>query len=179
VSIVFLNSIVFRSQSYVFIYNASVVNFYNATSNLARFENKNILSFFEKRSSLLQRCRCSCKFKSRRIGSCSEMVFKLVAIRCCFFTNSFGRNYHKIEKKLFPDKTTLKWVLFKHSGRKYSGRNWCVKSTQGWSFSDMKLYTETNAVEDLGIDKIATLKWQVYLIWIISKLKGHFPELIQ
>jgi hypothetical protein len=34
------------------IYNASVVNFYNATGSLARFENKNIFSYFEKRSSL-------------------------------------------------------------------------------------------------------------------------------
>jgi hypothetical protein len=49
------------------IYNASVVNFYNATGSLARFENKNILFCFEKRSSLLQRWRC--KFKNRRIGS--------------------------------------------------------------------------------------------------------------
>jgi hypothetical protein len=48
-------------------YNASVVNFYNATGSLARFENKNIFYYFEKRSRcrvLLQRWRCSCKFKS-------------------------------------------------------------------------------------------------------------------
>jgi hypothetical protein len=45
------------------IYSASVVNFYNATGSLARFENKNILFSFEKHSSLLQRWRCSCKFK--------------------------------------------------------------------------------------------------------------------
>jgi hypothetical protein len=32
-------------------YNASVVKFYNATGSLARFENKNIYFFFEKRSS--------------------------------------------------------------------------------------------------------------------------------
>jgi hypothetical protein len=50
-------------------YNASVVNFYNSTGSRARFENKNIFFYFEKRSSLLQRWRCSCKFKSRRIGS--------------------------------------------------------------------------------------------------------------
>jgi hypothetical protein len=36
-------------------YNAGVANFYNATSSLARFGNKNILFYFEKRSSLLQR----------------------------------------------------------------------------------------------------------------------------
>jgi hypothetical protein len=36
---------------------------YNATGSLARFE-----SYFEKRSSLLQSWRCSCKLKIRRIG---------------------------------------------------------------------------------------------------------------
>jgi hypothetical protein len=37
---------------------------------LARFENKKIyFFFFENRSSLLNCWRCSCKFKSRRIGS--------------------------------------------------------------------------------------------------------------
>jgi hypothetical protein len=51
------------------VYNASVVNLYNATGSLARFENKNILFYFEKCSSLLQRWRCSCKFKNRKIGS--------------------------------------------------------------------------------------------------------------
>jgi hypothetical protein len=40
-------------------YNASIVNFYNATGSLARFENKNIIFYFLKRSSLLQRWRCS------------------------------------------------------------------------------------------------------------------------
>jgi hypothetical protein len=42
-------------------YNASVVNFYNAAGSLARFKNKNILFYYVKRSSLLQRWRCSCK----------------------------------------------------------------------------------------------------------------------
>jgi hypothetical protein len=42
---------------------------YNATGSLARFKNKDILFYFEKHSSLLQRWRCSCKLKSRRIGS--------------------------------------------------------------------------------------------------------------
>jgi hypothetical protein len=50
-------------------YNASVVNVYNGTGSLARFENKNILFYFEKRSSLLQRWHCSCKLKNRRIAS--------------------------------------------------------------------------------------------------------------
>jgi hypothetical protein len=31
----------------------------NATNSLSRFENKNIFFYFEKRSSLLQRCKCS------------------------------------------------------------------------------------------------------------------------
>jgi hypothetical protein len=47
----------------IVIYNASVVNFYNATGSLARFENKNILFSFEKHSSLLQRWRSICKLK--------------------------------------------------------------------------------------------------------------------
>jgi hypothetical protein len=42
---------------------------YIAAGRLARFESKKIVFFFEKRSRLLQRWRCSCKFKSRRIGS--------------------------------------------------------------------------------------------------------------
>jgi hypothetical protein len=41
-------------------YFESVINFYNATGSLARFENKNILFYFEKRPSLLQRWSCSC-----------------------------------------------------------------------------------------------------------------------
>jgi hypothetical protein len=41
---------------------------YNAKSSGARFENKMIFFIYEKRSSLLQRWRCSCKFQSRRIG---------------------------------------------------------------------------------------------------------------
>jgi hypothetical protein len=56
------------------IYNASIVKFYSATGSLARFENKkNILFCFEKRSSLQQRWRCGCQFKSRRIGSCNNI----------------------------------------------------------------------------------------------------------
>jgi hypothetical protein len=51
----------------IVIYNASVVNFYNAKGSLARFE-KNFLFSFEKHSSLLQRWRCCCKIKNRRIG---------------------------------------------------------------------------------------------------------------
>jgi hypothetical protein len=43
-------------------YNASVVNFYNATGSLARFEKKNIIFYFLKRSSLLQHWRCGWKF---------------------------------------------------------------------------------------------------------------------
>jgi hypothetical protein len=53
-------------------YNASVVNFYNGTGSLVRFEKK--LFYFEKRSRLLQRWRCSCKLKNRRIGSRSRRI---------------------------------------------------------------------------------------------------------
>jgi hypothetical protein len=50
-------------------YSASVVKTYNATDSPARFENKNIFFCFEIRFSLRQCWRCSCKFKSHRIGS--------------------------------------------------------------------------------------------------------------
>jgi hypothetical protein len=53
-------------------YNASAVKIYNATSSLVRFGSKNFFVYFEKMLytySQLQRQLCSCKFKSRRIGS--------------------------------------------------------------------------------------------------------------
>jgi hypothetical protein len=46
-------------------YNASAVKNYNATSSLVRSETKNIFFYLEKRSSLLQRWRCSCKIRSQ------------------------------------------------------------------------------------------------------------------
>jgi hypothetical protein len=72
-------------------YNASVVKIYNATFRLVRFKTKNLqknfttknfttrrlalcvfktkmLSSLKQRSSLLQRCRRSCKYGSRRLG---------------------------------------------------------------------------------------------------------------
>jgi hypothetical protein len=55
------------------IYNAGGVKSYNATSSLVRFETKQFSSNLKKRSSLLQRWRCSCKFKSRRVGSWSRV----------------------------------------------------------------------------------------------------------
>jgi hypothetical protein len=60
----------------IVIYNASVVNFYNAKGSLAGFENKNILFYFKKCSSLLQRWRHGCKFKNCRIGSRSEATLR-------------------------------------------------------------------------------------------------------
>jgi hypothetical protein len=47
-----------RANPTIASYNASVVNLYNATARLGCFENKNILFYFEKRYSLLQRWRC-------------------------------------------------------------------------------------------------------------------------
>jgi hypothetical protein len=42
----------FYNATAVNVYNASAVNFYNAMGGLTRFENKNILFYFEKRSML-------------------------------------------------------------------------------------------------------------------------------
>jgi hypothetical protein len=44
---------------------------------MARFYNKIIFLWCKKkRSGLLQRWRCSCKFKTRRIGSCFLRTFR-------------------------------------------------------------------------------------------------------
>jgi hypothetical protein len=48
--------------------NASVVKIYNATNSLARFENKKIFFYFEKCSSLRQRCLCSCEVAGLSTG---------------------------------------------------------------------------------------------------------------
>jgi hypothetical protein len=50
-------------------YSASVKNFYNSASTLERFDNKSMFFCAVKHSSLPQRWRCSCKFRSGRIGS--------------------------------------------------------------------------------------------------------------
>jgi hypothetical protein len=49
--------------------NASVVKIYNSTSSQVRFGTKLFSSILKKRSSLAQRWYCSCKFRSRSIGS--------------------------------------------------------------------------------------------------------------
>jgi hypothetical protein len=45
------------------IYNTSIVNFYNDTGSLTHFENKNILFYFEKRSSRLHACAVAVNYK--------------------------------------------------------------------------------------------------------------------
>jgi hypothetical protein len=66
---IFLN----RAQSYDFDLQRQRCKFFTTPwGSLARFENRNILFYFEKLSSLQQRWRCSCKLKIRRIGSCSN-----------------------------------------------------------------------------------------------------------
>jgi hypothetical protein len=64
-------------------YNASAVNFYNATGSIARFENKNILFYFENRCRLLQRWSCRCKLKNRRIGSRYGLLFYATSLVTC------------------------------------------------------------------------------------------------
>jgi hypothetical protein len=56
------------------IYNASVVKNYITTDSLARFESEKKIFYFEKRSSLHQRWRCSCKIKNNRIGSRHQLI---------------------------------------------------------------------------------------------------------
>jgi hypothetical protein len=51
-------------------YNASAVKIYNATRSLMCLDNKNVFFVFEKSSNFIQRWCCSCKFRSRGIGSC-------------------------------------------------------------------------------------------------------------
>jgi hypothetical protein len=81
---------------------ASAVNFYNITGSLARIENKNILFYFDKRSCLLQRWRCSYKFKSRRIGSRVSnklLMFNFTRqVRKSFSNHALCRNTH-LEKQ--------------------------------------------------------------------------------
>jgi hypothetical protein len=50
-------------------FNVNAIKIHNATSSLVHLE-KN--SAKEKRSSLQQRWRCSCKFRNRRIGHMSK-----------------------------------------------------------------------------------------------------------
>jgi hypothetical protein len=73
------------TKSYDFNLQRQRCKFYKATGSLARFENKNILFFFENRSSPLQRWRCAvCKFKSRRIGSWAKFGLKTFRPRQSF-----------------------------------------------------------------------------------------------
>jgi hypothetical protein len=77
-------------------YSASVVNFYNATGSLVRFINKNTFFLYsKKRSSLLQRWRCSCKFESRRIGSWVASFLGQICIWICTKLH-LGRFFHKL-----------------------------------------------------------------------------------
>jgi hypothetical protein len=87
------NSLMPWGQSY-----ANAVNFYNSAGSLARFENKNIFFFYEKRSSLLQRWRCSCKFKSRRIGSSSLQRFENKNIFFYFLKNDLA--YYNTSRRI-------------------------------------------------------------------------------
>jgi hypothetical protein len=72
-------------------YNASAVKFYNSTGSLARFENKNISFYFEKRSSLWRRWRCSCKLRSCRIGSRNPFLNVFPSLSSA----SFEQYYHQ------------------------------------------------------------------------------------
>jgi hypothetical protein len=70
-------------------YNASVVNFYNATGSLVRFINKRIFVLhIQKRTSLLQRWRYSCKFKKsvvRLAPGYSDQITLVMALSCALY----------------------------------------------------------------------------------------------
>jgi hypothetical protein len=85
-------------------FNTSVVNFYSTTGCLARFENKKIFFYVEKRSSPLQRWRCSCKLKSHRIGSRSNLSYS-----GCETASSFLFMFHGFISLFLcePDKASL------------------------------------------------------------------------
>jgi hypothetical protein len=75
----------------------------NATISLACLENKNILFYFEKRSSSLQRWRCSSKFKSRRIGSRNQSYDpELQRQRCKDSNATISLAYFENKKFLLP-----------------------------------------------------------------------------
>jgi hypothetical protein len=65
--------------------------------SLARFWNKNYFSLTQKRSSLLQRWRFSCKFQSRRIGSYLIYCWRLCIYVCIWAVTitPWIRNYFK------------------------------------------------------------------------------------
>jgi hypothetical protein len=107
-------------------YNASVVQVFNATSSLGHFENKNISSTLKKRSSLLQRWRCSWKLKCRRIGSRSKIwlpfIWPLISlsVRCpcpghlCLkrnylFSDIFPRFYVPSQRVIILNKNDNAW----------------------------------------------------------------------
>jgi hypothetical protein len=52
-----------------------------------RFDNKNIIFYFEKCSSLLQRLRYGCKFRSLGIGSRKKILSS--KFFSCFFLSSY------------------------------------------------------------------------------------------
>jgi hypothetical protein len=83
----------------------------------ARFENKNISFYFEKRSSLLLRWRCSCKLKSCKIDS-SAKGCRPQDQSDCWVMISFGQffeNYRSSPNVLatFSAVSVMYWFLQK------------------------------------------------------------------
>jgi hypothetical protein len=73
-----------RANPTIVSYNASGVKIYNTTGSQMRFENKNIFFYFEKRCSLLQRWRFSCKSKSLAPDWLQVRILLMyVGCQCC------------------------------------------------------------------------------------------------
>jgi hypothetical protein len=69
-------------------YNAGAVKLYNATSSVVHFENKHIFTK-EKRSTLLQRWRWSCKSRSRTGFAPDTVMYYIYTALCKLCTHVF------------------------------------------------------------------------------------------
>jgi hypothetical protein len=79
-------------------YNASAVKNYNATSSTVGYINNFIFSTMKKRSRLLPRWHCSCKFRSRRTGSRDQFYktpFRPEDFLGSFFILNFWSIFHQ------------------------------------------------------------------------------------
>jgi hypothetical protein len=91
---------------------------YNATSNLARFKNKNDFFYFEKRSSLLQLCRfVVVNSKVAGLATAFGDVGKIIDDEDDNNKNTFVQKYFKVHYHSILPKNLFKFVKFVSSSR--------------------------------------------------------------